>query len=1421
MQIRDRNDEILEKIFTIASQFGDVPVIVAGDLQHQPMHYDSVSRAVNFHHWHDPLCVIDDDGSLTRPLTFSLDGQFSGAGDNCSSIDAILLNRVAFAALKHMSVVEISQVQHRPIKATFDWHIITQEGFVHVPPAKLKTAHLAKPDRNLETCQFTPSVSELWETKFSDIPENFDERWEQLNKFCLDVLISRGASWDKGAQNRGKNPIFQAKRICPGQLRSGSTFTLFLAKWTNALSKILELQIRLSRVNVSPQDWHQTRSTIRKVHAVLVNLQCPFVWQHETIPCLLTLHHVRIWLEQRIAKMESDAKHARISRWKNKMREASKGDFAHIYHHLKNKVQNDPPNLLEDDKGNIITQPTEAIDRMNFEWDDVFATNILRDQPTKVLRIIWPYIKNEFHPIELPPICAIDLFDTIHRRNPLAAPGLDGWRTTDIQALPVSALVPIANFFNELEACNEDIPNILTRAKQMVLNKNGSAEPMQKRLITILPVFLLMYTGTRFYQLREWQQLAMPSQLHGGIQKRQMSTVSNTLRVHIDMAHTTNEPVVGMKLDKTKCFDRLIPEYVGALFLSFGLPKNFVSFFLRIYRNLCRHMFFKGWASPGHTTSANGLAQGCSISLLAINCHMKVWICICRQLPGIFLAAFIDDSYLWTKLTNTHNLSLALEATVLWDSISGQHLNQSKSVIWGSSAAARKHLKQLFPDMLLLHEFDVLGTMIYTTDKNYFAFPSAKTHKILTDVRNIAVLPITNNAKSILIASKVVSQSSFAAGISKIPKKVLSKIQTEITNALWHKRPKWRSRWLVLAFLTKPHRVEPFLARAYITILDFLRFFHGETDLQPTLHCLALEDDLPAGAWITQVFQAFQCFGLLLDRQLKVSFHGSMKVHISQIAVKDIKTLLKYLATHMAYCRAIDSHRKDFVIPEGILDLDLTWYYYKNRKQSSPGQVPDFAFFENQLVGCSTTRDRLAAAKMVEDATCRFCGADKECLHHIVFQCDKVNDHITKPIDHELGPNFNSLGIVEHPFAIARHRLRVSDLPEPSLLEHFDPSCRVQLWTDGSILWGDCFWLTCGGCAVVNCKAEKVFTTSVQHWTLSSFTVEFFAVAAAFLQATNPVDIFTDCLTVVKLFNIILTGGKPETDWPLFPWWKKIVEVLESRRQIVQSPLEVTWIPSHTFDGIPFHLITQDMLAAKNTTLQHVMCNRVADLLAKEIAQNDAAVSISDRKWLLDSIAGRQKWLVDLNKRFGDDVLISKANNNVEPLIPEVCFQTMFPRWPWNAKPELYRTFKGLQNFDPPKKWKWSEDSWRKILRFVAALKWHILDGNEVAFVEFTFLFHKRGFRLAEIDPQTKSFRDLHQLMRIAMRSLHALGALPGKWIENSNKSWGRHLPTGCIQGAIPWFSFQELEDFANILLEGAGGQMQSWSFILAECTFF
>ena len=103
----------------------------------------------------------------------------------------------------------------------------------------------------------------------------------------------------------------------------------------------------------------------------------------------------------------------------------------------------------------------------------------------------------------------------------MAAPGLDGWRTIELQTLPLPCCDAIAPFFQRLE-CDElgSFPRILGRAKQVILHKAGPETPLNKRLTTVLSPLLLAYTGTRFRHLQAWQTSVLPRQICGGIKGR-------------------------------------------------------------------------------------------------------------------------------------------------------------------------------------------------------------------------------------------------------------------------------------------------------------------------------------------------------------------------------------------------------------------------------------------------------------------------------------------------------------------------------------------------------------------------------------------------------------------------------------------------------------------------------------------------------------------------------------------------------------------------------------------------------------------------------------------------------------------------------------------------------------------------------------
>lgn len=316
----------------------------------------------------------------------------------------------------------------------------------------------------------------------------------------------------------------------------------------------------------------------------------------------------------------------------------------------------------------------------------------------------------------------------------------------------------------------------------------------------------------------------MPSQLHGGIKGRRMSDISTGLQIQIDNAKRVNEHFVGLKLDKSKCFDRLIPSVSSALFAALGIPSFVINFFLQLYTNLKRFMTYKTWIAENYTTCSNGLVQGCSFSLLAINAHMCIWSIFMSRLPYLQAKIFIADSYLWSPVSQLKWLVEAIRITEQWDNLVGQSLNTRKCEVFGTNKNARKLAAITFPSMKQTRCVEVLGAKIRITDESNFFWPESKTSKISRDIALIKAIPCSREIHEHIIAAKVVPQLTFAPMINDIPLKTLQKLQDQISDCLWKGRPMWRCKWLLLGILSKPHRVDPVLSRAYGTIMETIHF---------------------------------------------------------------------------------------------------------------------------------------------------------------------------------------------------------------------------------------------------------------------------------------------------------------------------------------------------------------------------------------------------------------------------------------------------------------------------------------------------------------------------------------------------------------------------------------------------------------------
>ena len=216
--IHSINTHYLEKIFEFFAQFGDIPIIFSADFQSEPCSYEPVANACEFGGWVDPLMTTDEHGEITRPLTFSHTSNFVDPDSHVSSIDGILVNRIAAVALSSIEVMHQDAKQHASIVACFQWPRIQQIGHVLVKPAPLLLSGLPMKDGKIDENVLQTNAVATWQNLCPGSSDHLSDEdlWQKINKCAIDTLLQSGAVFLKGPKARAKPPIFEQKRVCPG-----------------------------------------------------------------------------------------------------------------------------------------------------------------------------------------------------------------------------------------------------------------------------------------------------------------------------------------------------------------------------------------------------------------------------------------------------------------------------------------------------------------------------------------------------------------------------------------------------------------------------------------------------------------------------------------------------------------------------------------------------------------------------------------------------------------------------------------------------------------------------------------------------------------------------------------------------------------------------------------------------------------------------------------------------------------------------------------------------------------------------------------------------------------------------------------------------------------------------------------------------
>ena len=232
-----------------------------------------------------------------------------------------------------------------PSRATFDWLPIFQVGPIHVKFAALDTSQVGKPScpRDYE-CHQTMWDAALTSQFDRQLPE---ELWFDINQHAISALVTLGATWSNGVRKRAAPPVFQSKQYCPGQMPSGAAVSLLHLSWLhNARAKVFDIQAKVAKPYLSDKECDILHNARIKLNRLLSRLKAPFQFHSQSRLSLVSLHECHLWLQCQIERCEHDLKFKRINAWKDKIRESAKSTRAYIFHHLKNKAQDQPNNLF-------------------------------------------------------------------------------------------------------------------------------------------------------------------------------------------------------------------------------------------------------------------------------------------------------------------------------------------------------------------------------------------------------------------------------------------------------------------------------------------------------------------------------------------------------------------------------------------------------------------------------------------------------------------------------------------------------------------------------------------------------------------------------------------------------------------------------------------------------------------------------------------------------------------------------------------------------------------------------------------------------------------------------------------------------------------------------------------------------------------
>ena len=207
-----------------------------------------------------------------------------------------------------------------------------------------------------------------------------------------------------------------------------------------------------------------------------------------------------------------------------------------------------------------------------------------------------------------------------------SAAGLDQWAPGDMKMISDAALDALAEMLNMVEE-GAEWPEQLRVARAAFLSKNPEErlDPLEHRVLLMLPSTYRLWSKTRLRHLQPWVAAWAEPEMFAGVEGKGAEDAAYSSALLVEWCKMTGTGFTGGSADIYKCFDQILRPLVKQVLVEAGMPSRIIDTYIKYLENLkVYNIVAGGLGEPyGRPTS---IPQGDPMSMMIVAILLRPWI---------------------------------------------------------------------------------------------------------------------------------------------------------------------------------------------------------------------------------------------------------------------------------------------------------------------------------------------------------------------------------------------------------------------------------------------------------------------------------------------------------------------------------------------------------------------------------------------------------------------------------------------------------------------------------------------------------------------------------------------------------------------------------------------------------------------------